>query len=82
MTFTDFLLIRIDYNFVRRGEKEKKNPLAQFLIRMFNTTFVGTGVPDCPSETGILDCPQQKNFGRDVVFSADLYYNGVGDNNG
>ena len=91
MTFTDFLLIRIDYNFVRRGEKEKKNPLAQFLIRMFNTTFVGTGVPDCPSETGVPDCPsetgvpdcpQQKNFGRDVVFSADLYYNGVGDNNG
>ena len=37
---------------------------------MFNTTFVGTGV---------LDCPQQSNFGRDVVFSADLYYNEVDD---
>ena len=35
---------------------------------MFNTTFVGTGV---------LDCPQQKNFGRDVVFSADVCYNGT-----
>ena len=33
---------------------------------MFNTTFVGTGV---------LDCPQQSNFGRELVFSADLCYN-------
>ena len=32
--------------------------------------------------TGVLDCPQQKNFGRDVVFSADLCYNGVGDEYG
>ena len=35
---------------------------------MLNTTFVGTGV---------LDCPQQKNFGREIVFSADLCYNEV-----
>ena len=35
---------------------------------MFNTTFVGTGV---------LDCPQQKNFGGDIVFSADLCYDGT-----
>ena len=27
--------------------------------------------------TGVLDCPQQKNFGRDIVFSADLCYNGI-----
>ena len=27
--------------------------------------------------TGVLDCPQQSNFGRDVVFSADLCYNGA-----
>ena len=33
---------------------------------MFNTTFVGTGV---------LDCPQQKNFGREIVFSDDFCYN-------
>ena len=32
--------------------------------------------------TGVLDCPQQTNFGRDVVFSADLCYNGMGDENG
>ena len=31
--------------------------------------------------TGVL-CPQQKNFGRDVVFSADLCYNDMGDENG
>ena len=24
--------------------------------------------------TGVLDCPQQKNFGRVIVFSADLCY--------
>ena len=33
---------------------------------MFNTTFVGVDV---------LGDPQQTNFGRDVVFSADLCYN-------
>ena len=27
--------------------------------------------------TGVLDCPQQKNFGRELVFSADLCYNGT-----
>ena len=42
--------------------------LTQLLIRKFNTTFVGTGV---------LDCPQQKKFGRELVFSADLCYNGI-----
>ena len=63
--------------------KHRKSTCFQLvLIRMFNTTFVGTGVPDCPSETGILNCPQQKNFGRDVVFSADLFDNGVGDEYG
>ena len=36
------------------------------LIRMFSTTFVGTGVPDGPQNT---------NFGRELVFSADLCYN-------
>ena len=25
--------------------------------------------------TGVLDCPQQSNFGRELVFSADLWYN-------
>ena len=27
--------------------------------------------------TGVLDCPQQKNFGRELIFSADLCYNGA-----
>ena len=35
---------------------------------MFNTTFVGVDV---------LGDPQQTNFGRDIVFSADLCYNGA-----
>ena len=34
------------------------------LVRKFNTTFVGTGV---------LDCLQQKNFGRELVFSAEIF---------
>ena len=44
-------------------------------------SIVGTGVLDCPRSprsivgTGVLDCPQQTNFGRDIVFSADLCYN-------
>ena len=38
------------------------------LIRMFNTTFVGVDV---------LGDPQQTNFGRELVFSADLCYNEV-----
>ena len=50
----------------RRNGKMKKRRFRLVRIRMFNTTFVGTGV---------LDCPQQKNFGRDIVFSADLCYN-------
>ena len=50
------------------GEKKQRAEIRLLLIRKFNTTFVGTGV---------LDCPQQKNFGRDVVFSADLCYNVV-----
>ena len=54
-------------NFRDRSLKEKAR-FRLVLIRMFNTTFVGTGV---------LDCPQQKNFGRDVVFSSDLCYNVV-----
>ena len=32
---------------------------------------------DIVGGTGVLDCPQQKNFGRDIVFSADLCYNGT-----
>ena len=32
--------------------------------------------------TGVLDGPRHIIFGRDVVFSADLWYNGMGDNNG
>ena len=48
--------------------KKKAIRFRLLLLRMFNTTFVGTGV---------LDCPQQKNFGRDIVFSADLCYNGA-----
>ena len=47
---------------------QKSAEFRLLLIRMFNTTFVGTGV---------LDCPQQKNFGRELVFSADLRYNEV-----
>ena len=35
---------------------------------MFNTTFVGGDV---------LGDPQQTNFGRDIVFSADLCYDGT-----
>ena len=35
---------------------------------MFNTTFVGVDV---------LGDPQQTNFGRELVFSADLCYNGA-----
>ena len=31
---------------------------------------------------GRICIPRQKNFGRDIVFSADSCYNGVGDNNG
>ena len=27
--------------------------------------------------TGVLDCPQQSNSGRELVFSADLCYNGL-----
>jgi len=30
----------------------------------------------------VLGDPQYTNSGRDIVFSADLCYNGVGDNNG
>ena len=43
------------------------------LVRMFNTTFVGIDV---------LGDPQQTNFGRDIVFSADFCYNDIGDKNG
>ena len=43
------------------------------LIRMFNTTFVGVDV---------LGDPQQTDIGREVVFSVDLRYNCVGDENG
>ncbi len=32
--------------------------------------------------TGVLDGPLYANFGREIVFSADLCYNGVGDTNG
>ena len=44
-----------------------KNPQSfrSVLIRMF---VVGTGVPDGPQNT---------NFGRDIVFSADLCYNEI-----
>ena len=30
----------------------------------------------------VLGDPQQTNFGRDIVFSADLCYNDIGDKNG
>ena len=30
----------------------------------------------------VLGDPQYTNFGRDIVFSADLYYNDMGDENG
>ena len=43
----------------------KKSPFGLVLIKMF---IVGTGVPDGPQNT---------NFGRDIVFSADLCYNEV-----
>ena len=46
--------------------KNKKGRLRLLLVRMFNTTFVGVDV---------LGDPQQTNFGRDIVFSADLCYN-------
>ena len=59
-------------NFRDRSLKEKAR-FRLVLRRMFNTTFVGTGV---------LDCPKQKNFGIEIVFSADLCYNGVGDEYG
>ena len=47
---------------------KKSKPIRLLLIRMFNTMFVGTGV---------LDGPRHIIFGRDVVFSADLCYNGT-----
>ena len=50
-------------------EDKKERPLVRLVpIRMFNTTFVGVDV---------LGDPQQTNFGRELVFSADLWYNGV-----
>ncbi len=52
----------------RLQKKEKAYPIWLVLIRMFNTTFVGVDV---------LGDPQQTNFGRELVFSADLCYNGV-----
>ena len=57
----------------RAGVQTKKPHLAQLLIRMFNTMFVGVDV---------LGDPQYTNFGRDIVFSADLCYNEMGDENG
>ena len=42
--------------------------IAQLLIRMFNTTFVGVDV---------LGDPRQTNFDRELVFSADSCYNKV-----
>ena len=30
----------------------------------------------------VLGDPQYTNFGREIVFSADLCYNGMGDENG
>ena len=45
--------------------KEKELRIGFLLIRMF---VVGTGVPDGPQNT---------NFGRDIVFSADLCDNGT-----
>ena len=44
---------------------EKSTRFGFLLIRMF---VVGTGVPDGPQNT---------NFGRELVFSADLWYNGI-----
>ena len=53
----------------KKTENLKHSPSFRLvLIRKFNTTFVGTGV---------LDCPQQKNFGRELVVPADLWYNGT-----
>ena len=46
---------------------QKRGRLRLLLIRMFNTTFVGVDV---------LGDPQYTNFGRELVFSADLCYNG------
>ena len=51
------------YFVVGRGDKQKKPHLRLVLIRMFNTTFVGVDV---------LGDPKQTNFGRELVFSADL----------
>ena len=51
--------------------KQKKHPSAGSHKDVYKT--VGTGV---------LDCPQQKNFGRELVIPADLCYNGVGDEYG
>ena len=59
--------------YTREAYIQEGLPERLLLIRMFNTTFVGTGV---------LDGPQQTNFGRELVFSADLCYNGVGDEDG
>ena len=42
---------------------EKSTCIRLLLVRIF---IVGTGVPDGPQNT---------NFGRDIVFSADLCYN-------
>ena len=61
-------LVRADPSDHHENIIRKILPFRLVLIRKFNTTFVGTGV---------LDCPQQKNFGRDIVFSADLCYNGT-----
>ena len=41
----------------------EKGQIAQLLIRMFNTMFVGVDV---------LGDPQYTNFGRELVFSADF----------
>ena len=48
------------------SSQTKKHLLWLLLVRLFNTTFVGVDV---------LGDPQQTNFGRDIVFSADLCYN-------
>ena len=46
---------------------KKESAFRLVLIRMFNTMFVGVDV---------LGDPQYTNFGREIVFSADLCYNG------
>ena len=48
------------------GKKEKADGLAHSHKEVYKT--VGTG---------ILDGPWHINFGRDIVFSADLCYNGA-----